>query len=177
MDNESPYAPPKSSLINTNPENMRRKGRYVILDPDIEWPSRCFKCNKETTYKKEVKLAYVNPWIYLSILINVVVTLILALIFQKKFTIELPLCDEHTRKRRNFLIFQWTMVALFVATLAIGIAFEIMIFTAIAILIFFIVLFSGLFGRLAFAAKFKNGNIWVRGGGKEFLDSLPEFIE
>jgi hypothetical protein len=156
---------------------MRRKGRYVILDPDLEWPSRCFKCNKETSYKKEVKLTYVNPWLYLTILINVLITVILAMIFQKIFTVNLPICEEHRLKHRNFIIFQWSMVALFVAALAIGIVTESLVFAAVAILVFLIILFSGIFGRLAFAAKFKNGNIWVRGAGKDFLNSLPDYVE
>jgi uncharacterized membrane protein len=177
MSNESPYEPPKSSLVNTNPDNMRRMGRYVVLDPDLEWPSRCFKCNKETNHKKEVKLVYVNPWIYLTILINFLITLILAMVVQKKFTVYLPLCEEHRIKRRNFIIFQWSMVALFVAALSIGIVTESLVFAAIAILVFLIILISGIFGRLAFAAKFKNGNVWIRGAGKDFLDSLPELVD
>lgn len=177
MSSESPYAPPKSSLVNTNSGSVSRKGRYVILDPDIDWPSRCFKCNKGTSHKKTVKLAYVNPWIYLSILINVIITVILAAIFQKRFTVELPLCDEHTIKRRNFQILQWVMAALFVASIGAAIATESLAFSVIAFFVFIVLLISAIFGRLAFAAKFKNGNIWVTGAGKDFLNSLPEFID
>jgi hypothetical protein len=177
MSSESPYAPPKSSLINTNSGGMRRKGRYVIFDPDIEWPSRCFKCNKATSHKKRVKLAYVNPWIYLSVLINVIITVVLAAVFQKRFSVDLPLCEEHTIKRRNFLILQWVMAALLAASIGVAISTESLAFSVTAIFVFIVLVISAIFGRLAFAAKLKNGNLWVTGAGKDFLNSLPEFVD
>jgi hypothetical protein len=177
MPSESPYAPPKSSLINTTNGGMSRKGRYVVLDPDVEWPSRCFKCNKETNYKKTVKLAYVNPWLYLTILINILITVILVLIFQKRFIVELPLCEEHRLKRRNFLVFQWLMVALLLGTTVAAAMTEHVAFVVLAAVFLLIVLVSAIFGRLAFVAKHKNGNIWVRGGGKAFLNNLPDFVD
>ncbi|NKB35869.1 MAG: hypothetical protein GKR93_01685 [Gammaproteobacteria bacterium] len=176
MSVESPYETPKSSLIDVLHDDICRNGRYVVIRPDVEWPSRCFKCNEDTILKKEVKLTYINPWIYLSILINVLITIILALIFRKKFTVDLPLCERHVKRRKNFLIFQWTMVAVITAGIIIGSLTELTFFLGISMLVLLMVLVSAIFGRLAFAAKYKNEYIWVTGAGKEFLKSLPEFV-
>ena len=175
MSTESPYEPPKSSL-DVDHCNISRKGRYAVLKPDIEWPSRCFKCNNETSLRKEVKLTYVNPWIYISILFTILLTIILALIFRKRFTVNLPLCELHIKKRKKFLIFQWTLLAAMSSSLLIAVLSNSDIFVFLSIVTFVIIIISAIFGRLAFAAKYKVGNIWVAGGGKEFLNSLPDFV-
>ena len=173
---ESPYEPPKSSLVDVDYCNMSRKGRYAVFKPDIVWPSRCFKCNKETKLRKKLKLSYVNPWIYLSILITILLTFILALIFRKKFTVDLPLCELHLKKRKNFKIFQWTLVAVMTISFVIAMLTNIDVLLFVPIAIFVIILISAISGRLAAAAKYKDGSIWVTGGGKEFLNSLPDLV-
>ena len=176
MSTESPYQPPKSVLVDAHQGELRRKGRYVVLKPELEWPSRCFKCNTETSLKKEVRLTYINPWIYLSILITVLLTIILALIFRKKFTENLPICEGHIKKRKNFLVFQWAMVAVMTAGIVIGSLTEMKGFFVVSGIVFLLIVISSIFARLAFAAKYKNGILWVTGSGKEFRNSLPDFI-
>lgn len=175
MTSESPYAPPESELIDTGLDEITRRGRYAVLSPDTEWPSRCFKCNRETANRKEIRLTYLNPWIILTILINVLITLVLALIFRKRFKVSLPLCDDHTRKRRNFVIFQWASLAFTIAATALWVATQSILLAYVAIFSFVVVVLSAIFGRIAHAAKFKQGKIWITGGGRDFLDSLPEY--
>ncbi len=177
MSTESPYAPPKSSLVvDVDNYNISRKGYYVVLKPDMEWPSRCFKCNQETSLRKEVKLIYLNPWIYISIFFTIFLTIILALIFRKRFTVNLPLCELHIKKRKKFLIFQWALVAIMSISILIGVLSNIGVLIFLSFVTFLVILISAIFGRLAFAAKYKNGNIWITGGGKEFLNNLPDFV-
>jgi hypothetical protein len=176
MTTESPYDPPKSSLVDLHHSDVSRKGRYVVLDPEIEWPSRCFKCNEKTEIKKEVTLTYVNPWIYLSILFTILLTIILVMIFRKKFKTELPLCEQHIKKRKYFLLFQWAMVAIMAVGIVIGVLTSTDILLALSAFVFLVILISAIFGRLAFAAKLKNGKIFVSGAGKDFLNSLPDYV-
>jgi hypothetical protein len=173
---ESPYETPKSSLVDVDNCNISRKGRYAVLKPDIEWPSRCFKCNQETSLRKEVKLTYLNPWIYISILFTILLTIILALIFRKRFTVNLPLCELHIKKRKKFLIFQWALVAVMSISIFIGVLSTIDVLVLLSIVTFLVILISAIFGRLAFAAKYTNGNLWITGAGKEFLNNLPDFV-
>ncbi len=176
MTTDSPYDPPKSSLVDMHHGEIYRKGRYVVHEPNVGWPSRCFKCNEDTSLRKEVKLTYINPWIYLSILITFLLTIILALIFRKRFTVNLPLCEQHIAKRKNFIIFQWAMVAIMTAGFLIGSLTEMKILLVVSLFVFLITIISAIFGRLALAAKYKNGNLWVTGAGKGYLNSLPDFV-
>jgi hypothetical protein len=176
MTTDSPYAPPKSSLVDAHRSGISRKGRYIVLDPKLEWPSRCFKCNQATNFKKDLKLTYINPWIYSSILITILLTVLLTLIFRKRFNVELPLCERHEKKRKNFLIFQWTMVALMIVGIVVGGFTNSDILLLLSGLIFLTILISAIFGRLAYAARYKNEKIWVTGAGKEFRSSLPDFV-
>lgn len=175
MDN--PYAAPKSSLINTNetPDGVLRKKKYVVTAKDVIWPSRCFKCNAATSNRKKMRLSYVNPWVYLSLLINILVTLVLVLIFQKKFVIELPLCDAHLRKRKQFLIFQWIFLAGTMTLIGAGVAFDKPLMLTISMLCFLIVILTAIFSRIAFIAKLKKDTLWIRGAGRPFLESLNEY--
>ena len=176
MSADSAYQPPKSTLVDEHSSKMCRKGKYTIVNPEIEWPSRCFKCNAETDLRKKTKLAYLNPWFYLSILINILVTIILSMIFSKRFTIEMPLCEQHMSKRKNLVVLQWTLVAVMLLSIAAAAATSNELFIAPAIFTLLLVVVLAIFGRLAFAAKYKNGNLWIKGAGKKFLNSLPEFV-
>ncbi len=176
MSEVSPYQPPKSDLVDATIIGLSRKGRYLVLKPESVWPSRCIKCNSETDYKKQTTLVYVNPWIYLSLLINLLVTIILTLIFRKKFIVHIPLCAEHSKKRRNYLIFQWLLVALLLASIVVGVVTEEQAMAVVCIFLFLVIVISAIFGRLAYAAKFKKGYLWIKGAGRNYLDSLPEYV-
>jgi len=176
MNIDSPYAPPESPLIDQDTGGMFTKGRYVIFYPHQTWPDRCFKCNEATDFKKTTRITYINPWIYVSILVTILLTIILALIFRKRFTIELPLCQRHVTRRRNFLIFQWSMVALMVGAIAVGVLSSSDTLLALSALVFLVIVVSAIFGRLAYAARYRDEKIWLTGAGKEFRNSLPEMM-
>jgi len=175
MSSESPYTTPQSSLLGSETSELYGYKRYVIQRSDIEWPPRCYKCNADTSVTKKVKLTYVNPWIYLSLLITPIFTIILALIFQKKFTVQLPLCETHLKKRRYFSIFQWVAVSFMIAGFIIGIATNSDIALILSIALILVIVVSAIAGRMVYIAKFKKDNLWVRGAGKEFVSSLSSF--
>lgn len=173
----SPYAAPKSELNHQNSHSSSAfyaHKKNVIFKPETPWPSRCFKCNKETSRKKKLTLVYVNPWVYLTLFIWFVITIILSLFVQKKFKIELPVCDVHIKKRRRFLLMQWSLLLLALAVFAAGIHYMNDIVIALAIALVLVVVIAAIFGRMVVATKFKDEQLWVRGTGKEFRASLPE---
>lgn len=174
MAETSPYEPPKSTLIDTIQGDISRKGRHVIIRPDSEWPARCFKCNTETDQTKEFTLTYVNPWIYVSILINLLITILLALIFRKRFPVKLPLCELHKKKYKNLLIFQWSMLGVVIAGTSVGIYTDQAFYLVGAAVAVLPLVISSIFGRLATASRYRDNFIWVNGAGKEFLNSLPD---
>lgn len=177
MTSDSPYAPPESALTNVDESKIFRKGKYVIYNSDDGWPSRCFKCNSETDFKKEVKLTYVNPWIYLTLLITPLITIILGLIFQKKFRLQLPICELHAKKWKRFLIFQWSMLALTITGFFIGILTEMKFFLGISGSLLLLLIVLAVFGRQVYIVKYKKQKLWVKGTGAEYRDSLPEFTQ
>ncbi|MDH5327794.1 MAG: hypothetical protein OEZ68_15610 [Gammaproteobacteria bacterium] len=171
------YASPKSSLIDTrlDADAIKRKKKYVVMPKDVILPNRCFKCNEETSKRKKLRLSYVNPWIYLSLFINLLITLILVVIFQKKFTIDLPLCELHLRKRKQFLIVQWSALLGTLSLLGLGIVFDEPIALSVSMLIFLVVILMAIFSRLAYIAKHKDDLLWIKGAGKPFIESLKEY--
>ncbi len=171
---ESPYAPPKSELEVFSSEGLRTYKRYVVYEPGTQWPDRCFKCNAETSVKKKTTVTYINPWIYVSILINFIITLILALIFRKQFKIDLPICQEHIQKRKIFLFVLWSFTALSLLMFGIGLVSEEHFFTFIGLALFLVVLFLAIGGRQIHAAKLKHDQVWIMGTGAAFRDSLPQ---
>lgn len=175
MSSESPYAAPDSDLSNVEPSNLYSNKHHVICAADAEWPARCFKCNAETKNKKKTKLTYLNPWFYLTLLITPILTIILALIFQKKFTVELPVCDLHMKKRRNFLIIQWSLMILTIAGFLVGAATDSQLILVFSIVLLLVVVVSAIAGRMVHVAKYKENRLWVKGAGKEFLQSLSAF--
>lgn len=172
---DSIYAAPKSELTNAEPAEIYRYKHYVILNSDAAWPARCFKCNADSAVRKKVNVAYVNPWIYLTLLITPIVTIVLALIFQKKFSIDLPICDSHLKKRKNFVIFQWTALLLMIAGFILGAALNSELLFILSLLLLLMVVIAAIAGRMIHLAKFKDDHLWVRGTGKAFLQSLPPF--
>ncbi len=175
MTEKSVYDTPQSSLQTSQEEKIYRKKKYVVYDQSVEWPSRCFKCNSDAPDRKSIKLTYVNPWIYLSILVTPILTIILAAIFQKRFELDLPMCDTHLQKRKRFVLIQWCLVALlallFGGSLVTG--NEWLVIAAVTLLLVLVV--TAIAGRLLYVAKFKKDYLWVRGAGKEFVNSLQDF--
>ena len=170
------YHAPSSNLINADEHStLQAYKRYVITDQYAHWPGRCFKCNSPTEYKKEVKLYYLNPWWYLTILIAALITIIVYYVARKKIVIDLPMCDVHRKKRKNFIIFQSVLLVTFFASLVGSFVTAQDDLALFALLTFLVLVISAMAGRLIVVAKFKNGKAWVSGAGKPFLNSLPVF--
>ena len=173
---ENPYAPPTSNVEIQHPEaSLTRRKKYVVAPKECNWPNRCFKCNEQTNYKKKMKLSYVNPWIYITILLNILITLILALIFQKRFDVDLPLCDKHVKTRKNFILVQWALLATTIGVFIVGGMKNMSVLTLLGIFLSLIVILMAIASRLAYIAKLKHEKLWIRGAGRDFLDSLVEY--
>lgn len=172
----NPYQTPQSPLLHNTTSNtaLLRFKKYVILDPDAAWPARCLKCNAPTDFTKKMRLSYFTPWIYLSLLISILITLLLVVILQKRFHLNLPLCETHRARHRYIAIAQWSLLAVVAGAVIAGIAYETpgLIFAALAL--FTALVISTLMNRVAFIGKYKEGKLWIKGAGRAFLESLQE---
>jgi len=172
----SPYQTPKSNLHDPVQAGLFRQSRRVVLKPGTIWPSRCFKCNEATDQKKVFKLYYVSPWIYLTVLINIVITIILGLIFRKRFEVNLPLCQRHLRLRQQFSVIQWSALGVSILTFLAWLQYpEILLLVFLSLGAIILMLIAAVCGSIGRVTKFSDGDIWIAGAGKNFLDSLPEY--
>jgi len=172
------YRAPASSVDVTTADNAGKIWRVtssVVVTRETIWPRRCIKCNAPTDKSIRRVLVYINPWIYLSILVNVLLMLILGLIFQKKFRMEIPVCEKHIANRKRVILINWILFMVMLAgiwlttTWSTEYGFLVITTSLLAMLIY------GMSNRLAYVAKFKEPYIYVRGAKSEFLESLESF--
>ncbi|WP_028452971.1 hypothetical protein [Chitinilyticum aquatile] len=176
----NPYAPPESSLENSytpSSQPVWRKGKMVIMSPGAALPHCCVKCN--ATLPKPPKprtLYWHHPLLYLLIFVQIVVYAIVAMIVRKKVSVAAGLCPAH-RKR------QLLGIALALGGLAGGFWLTASAFSngqnllgALGILLIVGGIFGGfLMARVVYAVRIDATEIRLRGFGKAFLDSLPEY--
>ena len=173
---ESPYAAPKSSLLENSDSlsNIHGFKKLVVQGENQIWPSRCYKCNVSTENAKQVKLYYINPWIYITFIISPLVYIIVSLIVRKKYVLNLPICDNHLKRRKRFIMSQWIVATITVTLLTIGISLNNSTLIITSILLFIYFLAALVLGRMAYIVKLKDERIWIKGAGKDFISSLPE---
>lgn len=89
--------------------------------------------------------------------------------------IEVHFCEEHKKKRKQQFILIVAYAALCLAGLIVAGFLNQPVYGSMA---FVAILFVPILSLpYSIKAKFKQRSIWIRGAGKEFLDSLPEYKE
>jgi len=169
------YRAPASSVDVTTADNagkIWRKSSSVVVMRDTIWPKRCIKCNTPTEKSLRRVLVYINPWIYLSLLVNILLMLILGLIFQKKFKMEIPVCDKHIANRKRVILVNWMLFLVMLGGIWLITTSNPQFGVIIIIISLITMLIYGMSNRLAYVAKFKDPYIYVRGAKSEFLESL-----
>ena len=105
-------------------ENMGlwRQGNLLVVRKGAPLPPLCVKSNQPTTRYLKRNLTWVPWWVYLTIFINLLVLLIVALIMQKKATVHIGLSDEWFAIRRKHMLIAWGLAGLAVLMFVAGIA-------------------------------------------------------
>ena len=177
----NPYAPPKASLEAPPDEGLElwRAGKLLVCRHDAAFPDRCVKCNAPAEPPPvRYKLTWHSQWWYLLILVYVLIYFVVALIVRKRAELHVGLCAKHQRRRVLSRWVGWGGLAAIIASIWLGIAYDIGFLGAggmLAILpwAFIAIILSP---QLR-AARIDKEYVRVRGCGKEFLASLQEFIE
>lgn len=175
MSENSVYDTPKSELLKTREGDIFAKGKVVIYDKDVAWPERCYKCNKPTTEKVHVTLTYLNPWFYLSILVSILLLIILGLIFRKRFPLDLPICEEHLQKHKKHKLVNWCLAGLTVLAFTLGFVLNIEAAIGTGLVLILALVVSLIAVRMVAVSKLNESQLWVRGVGKPFAESLPDY--
>lgn len=176
LNDSNVYATPKSALV----ENVSSTGvfghrKYVIYQDQTAWPDRCYRCNSEHVSHKKTKITHINPWLYLSLLISPLALAIVMVIFRKRFTLQLPVCDFHLKRRKRFVMGQWILLIVIMALFAVAVPAKNGVLLVLALITSLVLMVTALFGRMVFIARYRDGNLWVKGAGKAFIASLPSY--
>ena len=152
-----------------------REGKKVVAHSQTALPPRCYKCNQDVTGPPMTrKLLWHPPGYYLFIFFNLIVYVIVAMIVRKKATLDIYLCDQHIRRRKNFIIAGWGGAGLGFLAMCCGVIFNLGWLTALGAVVILAAAVTGIAGsRVASPTRIKGDKVWLTGSGKEFLASLP----
>lgn len=156
-------------------DKIWRRASSVVMTADTPWPKRCIKCNAPTDKTIKRTLTYINPWIYLSILVSFLITFVLVLIFQKKFRMEIPVCEKHIVYRKRVILVNWALFLVMLAGIWVTATDISQLGAVVSVLALLVMIIFGFSNRLAIVSKYKEPYIYVRGAKSRFLKSLNEF--
>ena len=185
MTERNPYAPSKATLKASAPTggvtaNVWSDGKWLVMDVDAKLPARCVRCNAPAgALMKQQTLYWHHPAIYLLLLFWVVIYFVVALIVRKSLKLEVGLCDEHRRARRNSLTIGFVGLlgsvpaAILLSKLGLpGPGALVGIFEVLGFLIYVLVK-----ARILRVKKIDEDEARLGGCGKAFLASLPPYRE
>ena len=87
-----------------------RDDKILVMTKEAFLPDRCVKCNAAANgYRLRKKLSWHEPILYVVVAIATLLYVILALALSKRATVEFGLCQDHVRRRRNFLMIGWAL--------------------------------------------------------------------
>ena len=154
-----------------------RDGKKIVALDGTHFPARCVKCNQATSEPAlKRKLYWHNPAFYLFLFVQVILYIIVAMLVRKRATVEIHLCREHLDRRRNFMIGVWVSLVLGFGALVWGIAESTGLMAIIGGVLLVVAVTLGLFGvRPLATVKIRDKTVWLKGAGKDFLDSLPSW--
>ena len=151
-----------------------REGKRVVTHDQVALPSRCLKCNRPVDgAPMKRKLYWHYPLFYLVLFISPIIYIILAIIVRRRASIDVYICAEHARRRRNFIIAAWSITAVGIVTIVGGIAAQMGWVAGLGFLLIVVAIGVGLFGAsICRATRIKDKTVWLSGASREFLESL-----
>ncbi len=162
-------------------DSIFQKGNLLIFHKTANLPDFCVKSNVPTTSRLKRKLSWHHPLIYL-LLFSPLIYIIVALIVNKKATVQLPLDQPFKTKRiRNMLIAWGIVFASFGCLVLAGLAEPQSKEASLGFVILFPILLLtgalvGLYGcRVVYANKIDNHFVFLKGTCEDFRNRFPEW--
>jgi hypothetical protein len=176
----NPYAPPESDLAGPaagdapDGEGIWRSGSLLVMEKGARLPNRCIRCNQPASTRLSRKLSWHRPLIYLTLVIHLFVYLIIALIARKRARIEVPLCDEHARKRRWAVGISVTMLVLSVVFAGLAIVDDqVGLFVSLWWVILLFIILTAVSARTVAPKKIDDHHIWLKKISPAYLSAFP----
>jgi hypothetical protein len=197
----NPYAPPTADLESRPDEvNAWRQGRLLVYREAVPLPGRCYQCNQTTTQRLSRKLYWVPVWPWLLFFFGPMLSalgrysqifpilgalawptaLLLLLVLRKRTELDYAICGRHRT------LSQWLRgIAVGFLAANIGCSYLLASGTAsgegllvIALALLGIAILLAVADNIRFGVaprRIREGKVWLRGCGRPFLDSLPEY--
>lgn len=161
-------------------QGLWREGKLLVMHKLAPLPDICVKSNVPAMRRLQRKLRWHHPALALTVLVNVLVYAILAMILSKKATIHIALSEEWFAIRRRRILYAWGIVLASVVLFIAGVAFVDQANSALPALVIIgaIFLFLGglIYGQYATALvspkRMTDDYIWLKGVHPDFLDRL-----
>jgi hypothetical protein len=152
-----------------------RDNKTLVMSKDASLPDQCIKCNAPAHgFKLKRKLAWHHPALYVLLLVAWIIYLVLAAALSKRATVFLGLCTEHVKRRRDFLIAGWVMLALGLITLGVAFSNEYPGVGLLGMLLFFVSIFWLVFAnRVVTVKKIDDRLVYLNGIDSNYLARLP----
>lgn len=178
----NPYAPPQvfgeQATIPPSADGLWRQGKYLVMHRSATLPALCVKSGEPAMGRLPRKLQWHHPAIYALLLCNLIIYAIVAMILQKKATIDIGLSEYWLGVRRRAIWIGWLSALGGIGAIVAGISLERfaagpwIALTGLVSLLFGI--FYGVFrARLVYAHKIDDQYIWLAGVHSSYLDQLP----
>lgn len=177
----NPYAAPKAGLeiVHAEGQSLWRSGKILVCLRDAEFPPRCVKCNAPAQLPLvRYKFAWHHGLWYLLVIFYLVVYLLVALVVRRRAELHVGLCARHMRRRFLGRVVAGGGFAAIMAMAYLIIGWRVddllpyMFFGFVAWLVAMVVLPPKLQ-----PARIDKQTLRIRGCGRAFLDTLPEYVE
>jgi hypothetical protein len=172
------YAPPKAVLEDRTGADaqMWREGKVLVIRKGGDFPHRCIKCNEPSVAPtRRYKLSWHSPWLYVLLLLAVLLYAIVAAVVRKTAVVQVGLCERHQRRVLWGRIVGWGGLALEVALVCAGWAFDLpqLPIVALALALPWIIA-AMVVNRLVLPTRIDDRYVRLKGCGPAFLRSLPD---
>jgi hypothetical protein len=163
-------------------QGLWREGNLLVMHKMAPLPPICVKSGQPATQWLKRKLTWHPPWIFVLILLHILIYAVVALIMQKKATIQIGLTDEWKGRRQTRMLIAWGTglggIALGVLGIVLGNqgrGWEGYFFlTLLGLLLMLGAAICGLLAcRLVSPYRITDQYLWLKGVHPSLLDQLP----
>lgn len=182
-DSLNPYAPPTARLVLETDADCWRDGKQVVLRRGADFPHRCVRCNAPGMPGPRAQRFYWHsPWLYLLVIINILVYAVVALLARRSVKLYPVLCDAHRRERRVAALVVIALVLGGIGLLGVAIDLDAkgsplqpVALGAVPLVMLLAIALAAWKLRTLTAVRIDTLEVRVRGVGRPFLDSLPDY--
>ena len=155
-----------------------KSGKQIVMHKLAEFPDRCILTNQPARGKRWSRTLYWHhPALYI-LLINPLVYIIVALIFLKRFALEVGISESALKQRKTHIVLSWAFgfIGATVAFLALAQLGLSDIFIAIGLIVAIVALFTGIRAANRIQIGKVDGDfIWLRGACDDYRNNFPEW--